>query len=43
MLRPVLILALAALKVPTGAQLEFTGDLLYLMGDRVVQCARGSC
>jgi hypothetical protein len=43
MLRPVLILALAALTVPAGAQRKFTGELLRFMGDRVVQCARGSC
>jgi hypothetical protein len=26
-----------------NAQLEFTGELLRFMGDRVVQCARGPC
>ena len=26
-----------------SAQLEFTGELLRYMGDRVVQCARGPC
>lgn len=31
-----------ALKDP-NAQLEFTGELLRFMGDRVVQCARGAC
>ena len=31
-----------ALKDP-NAQLEFTGELLRFMGDRVVQCARGQC
>jgi len=31
-----------ALKDPS-AQLEFTGELLRYMGDRVVQCARGPC
>jgi hypothetical protein len=31
-----------ALKDP-NAQLEFTGELLRFMGDRVVQCARGPC
>lgn len=32
----------AAFKDP-NAQLEFTGELLRFMGDRVVQCARGPC
>ena len=32
----------AALKDP-NAQLEFTGELLRFMGERVVQCARGPC
>jgi Domain of unknown function (DUF4124) len=27
----------------SNAQLEFTGELLRFMGDRVVQCARGPC
>jgi len=31
-----------ALKDP-NAQLEFTGELLRFMGERVVQCARGPC
>lgn len=31
-----------ALKDP-NAQLEFTGELLRFMGERIVQCARGTC
>ena len=31
-----------ALKDP-NAQLEFAGELLRFMGDRIVQCARGQC
>jgi hypothetical protein len=31
-----------ALKDP-NAQIEFTGELMRFMGDRIVQCARGLC
>ena len=31
-----------ALKDPT-AQVEFAGELMRFLGDRIVQCARGSC